>query len=304
MNFQKTNHNMHITNFDKSYTKTLYKFIKNSKPHGYIDWILEYNFFKNSLISKNNNTTKSFILIFSDQSKQVISGYCLIDNKIGLGYSQLNIFLEDENYSNITKIINYLKKNSKITTKKLVIASNSEEKKLQKYLLTCDWRVVRKFYKLEKTLFNDSNITIDNKFNIIRIEEKDSSKLAKLQNDAFKSHWGYEKNTPSEITKEITKKYNTILIHKNQSQSILGYVWIMQTQNYISKINMLGIDPNFTGNGLGKSLLYHALNHEINNGKKRVILDVDSRNIKACKLYEKFGFNKYLSLIWWEKELG
>ena len=51
---------MHITNFDKSYTKTLYKFIKNSKPHGYIDWIFEYNFFKNSLNSKKITLQKVF----------------------------------------------------------------------------------------------------------------------------------------------------------------------------------------------------------------------------------------------------
>ena len=66
---------------------------------------------------------------------------------------------------------------------------------------------------------------------------------------------------------------------------------------------MLGIDPDFTGKGLGKYLLYYALKHQINNGLKKVILDVDSRNTQACKLYEKFGFNKYLSLTWWEKEL-
>ena len=42
----------------------------------------------------------------------------------------------------------------------------------------------------------------------------------------------------------------------------------METQNFISKINIIGIDPDFTGNGLGKCLLYHALKHEINNGKK------------------------------------
>ena len=294
---------MRIINFDKSYTKNLYEFIKNSKPHGYIDWIFEYNFFKNSLNSKQNDTSKSFFLIFSDQNRQVISGYCLIENKLGLGYSQLNIFLEDENYSNITKIINFLKKNSKITTKKLVIASNNDEKKLQKYLINCNWRAVREFYKLEKMLFDDLRIKIDNKFNIIQIEEKDSCKLTNLQNDAFKSHWGYEKNTSSEIKEEITKKYNTIFIHKNKSHSILGYVWIMQTQDFISKINMLGIDPDFTGKGLGKYLLYYALKHQNNNGLKKVILDVDSRNTQACKLYEKFGFNKYLSLTWWEKEL-
>ena len=294
---------MHIINFDSSYTKKLYEFIKNSKPHGYIDWVFEYNFFKNSLISKKDNHSKSSIIIFSDQSKKVISGYCLIENKPGLGYSQLNMFLEDENYSNITAIINYLKKNSKITTKKIVIASNSNEKRLKKYLTECNWKEVRKFYKLEKMLSDDLKIKIHDKFNIIEIKEKYSLELTNLQNDAFKKHWGYEKNISSEIKKEITKKYNTIFIHKNESDSILGYVWITQIQNLLSKINMLGIDPNFTRRGLGNYLLYYALKYQTNKGQEKVILDVDSRNTKARKLYAKFGFKKYLSLTWWEKVL-
>jgi len=55
--------------------------------------------------------------------------------------------------------------------------------------------------------------------------------------------------------------------------------------------------------GLGKYLLYYTLKHQITNGQEKVILDVDSKNLKARKLYENFGFKQYLSLTWWEKKL-
>ena len=294
---------MQIINFDKSYTKKLYEFIKNAKPHGYIDWIFEYDFFKNSINFKKNDPSKSLILIFSDQSKKLISGYCLIENKIGLGYSQLNLFLRDENYSNITQIINFLKKNSKITTQNIILASNSEEKTLRKYLRECNWKEVRKFYKLEKILPVNLNIKINEKFNIVKLEEKYSKELTDLQNSAFRDHWGYEKNIPEEIREEILKKHNLFFIHRSKDNSILGYIWIKQTQKSTSKINMLGIDPDYTGMGLGKYLLYYALKHQIANGQEKVILDVDSKNLKARKLYENFGFKQYLSLTWWEKKL-
>ena len=294
---------MQIINFDKSYTKKLYEFIKNAKPHGYIDWIFEYDFFKNSINFKKNDPSKSLILIFSDQSKKLISGYCLIENKIGLGYSQLNLFLRDENYSNITQIINFLKKNSKITTQNIILASNSEEKTLRKYLRECNWKEVRKFYKLEKILPVNLNIKINEKFNIVKLEEKYSKELTDLQNSAFRDHWGYEKNIPEEIREEILKKHNLFFIHRSKDNSILGYIWIKQTQKSTSKINMLGIDPDYTGMGLGKYLLYYALKHQIANGQEKVILDVDSKNLKARKLYENFGFMQYLSLTWWEKKL-
>ena len=294
---------MQIINFDKSYTKKLYEFIKNAKPHGYIDWIFEYDFFKNSINFKKNDPSKSLILIFSDQSKKLISGYCLIENKIGLGYSQLNLFLRDENYSNITQIINFLKKNSKITTQNIILASNSKEKTLTKYLRECNWKEVRKFYKLEKILPVNLNIKINEKFNIVKLEEKYSKELTDLQNSAFRDHWGYEKNIPKEIREEILNKHNLFFIHRSKDKSILGYIWIKQTQKSTSKINMLGIDPDYTGMGLGKYLLYYALKHQIANGQEKVILDVDSKNLKARKLYENFGFMQYLSLTWWEKKL-
>ena len=294
---------MQIINFDKSYTKKLYEFIKNAKPHGYIDWIFEYDFFKNSINFKKNDPSKSLILIFSDQSKKLISGYCLIENKIGLGYSQLNLFLRDENYSSITQIINFLKKNSKITTQNIVLASNSKEKTLTKYLRECNWKEVRKFYKLEKILPVNLNIKIHEKFNIVKLEEKYSKELTDLQNSAFRDHWGYEKNIPEEIREEILKKHNLFFIHRSKDNSILGYIWIKQTQKSTSKINMLGIDPDYIGMGLGKYLLYYALKHQIANGQEKVILDVDSKNLKARKLYENFGFMQYLSLTWWEKKL-
>ncbi len=294
---------MQIINFDKSYTKKLYEFIKNAKPHGYIDWIFEYDFFKNSINFKKNDPSRSLILIFSDQSKKLISGYCLIENKIGLGYSQLNLFLRDENYSNITQIINFLKKNSKITTQNIVLTSNSKEKRLTKYLSECNWNQVRKFYKLEKILPIDLNIKIHEQFNIVQVEEKYSKELADLQNSAFRDHWGYEKNIPEEIREEIIKKHNLFFMHRSKTNSMLGYIWIKQTQKSTSKINMLGIDPDFTGMGLGKYLLYYTLKHQITNGQEKVILDVDSKNLKARKLYENFGFKQYLSLTWWEKKL-
>ncbi|MBL01293.1 MAG: hypothetical protein CL774_02230, partial [Chloroflexi bacterium] len=228
---------MQIINFDKSYTKKLYEFIKNAKPHGYIDWIFEYDFFKNSINFKKNDPSKSLILIFSDQSKKLISGYCLIENKIGLGYSQLNLFLRDENYSNITQIINFLKKNSKITTQNIILASNSKEKTLTKYLRECNWKEVRKFYKLEKILPVNLNIKINEKFNIVKLEEKYSKELTDLQNSAFRDHWGYEKNIPEEIREEILKKHNLFFIHRSKDNSILGYIWIKQTQKSTSKIN-------------------------------------------------------------------
>ncbi|MBA31048.1 MAG: hypothetical protein CL748_00755 [Chloroflexi bacterium] len=290
---------MHIINFNKSYTKKLYNFIKNSEPHGYIDWVFEYNYFENYV----NESPKNIILIFSDLSLQNISGYCLVENKETLGFTQLNFSLIDKNYSNITKIINFLRKNSIITNNKIIITSNEKEKNLVSSLSKKGWRKIRKFYKLVKTP-NDSFMTNKIKnFVINKISEKDSEQLTNLQNKAFNNHWGYEKNTCSKIRYEICQNHNKIFISRNNDYSILGYVWIKDLEKYRSKINMLGIEPNFEGNGLGKSLISYAIKNETKTGKKKIILDVDSENIKAQRLYGQLGFKKFQTLTWWEKKL-
>ena len=209
----------------------------------------------------------------------------------------------DENYSNITKIINFLIENSKITNNKIVVTSNEREKTLSSTLSENKWEKVRKFYKLEKRI---DDVLINKKienFVITKIQEKDSKELTILQNKAFNSHWGYEKNTTSKIQAEISLKHNDIFVTRNNDSLILGYVWITNLEKYKSKINMLGIEPDYQGNGLGKHLITYAIKHQNKTGKKKIILDVDSENTKARKLYGQLGFMRFKTLTWWEKKL-
>ena len=110
---------------------------------------------------------------------------------------------------------------------------------------------------------------------------------------------------PLTIYKNIKKLKPGFILKVNAKKNILfeEYWSLNNLTKSTSKINMLGIDPDFTGMGLGKYLLYYTLKHQITNGQEKVILDVDSKNLKARKLYENFGFKQYLSLTWWEKKL-
>jgi len=64
---------------------------------------------------------------------------------------------------------------------------------------------------------------------------------------------------------------------------ILGFIGVAD-----KKVEMLFLDPNVFGQGLGRKLLNFAV-EELNADK----LDVNEQNTKAFKFYQKFGFETY-----------
>lgn len=65
--------------------------------------------------------------------------------------------------------------------------------------------------------------------------------------------------------------------------SVLGFIGVADF-----KIEMLFLDPNYFGLGLGQKLLNFAI-QELKADK----VDVNEQNLKALKFYEKFGFETF-----------
>lgn len=64
---------------------------------------------------------------------------------------------------------------------------------------------------------------------------------------------------------------------------VLGFVGVLN-----KKIEMLFLDPQYFGQGLGQKLLSFAVK-ELNADR----LDVNEQNTKAVKFYQKFGFQTF-----------
>jgi putative acetyltransferase len=64
---------------------------------------------------------------------------------------------------------------------------------------------------------------------------------------------------------------------------VLGFIGVAER-----KIEMLFLDPEYIGKGLGKKLLLFAV-HELNADK----LDVNEQNSQAVAFYQRFGFRTY-----------
>jgi len=82
---------------------------------------------------------------------------------------------------------------------------------------------------------------------------------------------------------------------KNRQDEPAGVLLLAPTpQRDAIEIIYLGVVPQMRGKGLGKILLYEAVNCAKQTGVKSVLVSIDCRNNPARKLYEKFGFKALL----------
>jgi ribosomal protein S18 acetylase RimI-like enzyme len=65
----------------------------------------------------------------------------------------------------------------------------------------------------------------------------------------------------------------------------------------------LGLLPEFRGSGYGKELLHLVLEYLWRRGKTQITLEVDSKNERAFRLYQKIGFRIELAYDYYRKKL-
>jgi len=61
----------------------------------------------------------------------------------------------------------------------------------------------------------------------------------------------------------------------------------------------IGILPPLQGRGFGQALLAYCINYALSEGKFKLDLDVETRNINALKLYTRLGFNVSNACDYW-----
>ncbi len=75
-------------------------------------------------------------------------------------------------------------------------------------------------------------------------------------------------------------------VHRNTASAGPG-------QDPIGEVYVLGVDPDFHGKGLGRTLTLAGLNHLWNQGLHEVMLYVESNNVAALATYKRLGFHRF-----------
>ena len=134
--------------------------------------------------------------------------------------------------------------------------------------------------------------------------------LTLIQNRCFADTWGFNPNTTAEITYRLhmhgRSPEDVILTYLDDKP--VGYCWIIINPEEKAKrekrkglIHMLGVDPDYRQQEIGKAVLLGGLEDLKAKGIDIVELTVDSQNPAACSLYESVGFEVYAKTEWYEK---
>ena len=137
----------------------------------------------------------------------------------------------------------------------------------------------------------------------------DSKQLSYVESEIFfkdKVNTNFEVEIEKENKKIFVCTYeNTLPVKKNflkeifsrrnekkftQEEVIIGYVkvWKIMEDMHIEQIGVL---ENFHKKGIGEKLLKISINHSIQLGVKKIILECRKSNTTAINLYKKYLFN-------------
>jgi mycothiol synthase len=143
-----------------------------------------------------------------------------------------------------------------------------------------------------------------------RLRPGEEDLLTQIQNRCFADTWGFNPNTIEEIAYRLNmhgrSPDDVVLTYLDDLP--VGYCWTIidaeaNTKREKSKglIHMLGVDPDYRKQEIGKAILLNGLSDLKHKGVDTVELTVDSENPAACSLYESVGFEVVARMQWYEK---
>lgn len=191
-----------------------------------------------------------------------------------------------------------------------VSETNASATELLKYL---GFKFIRHFFEMRLEI-NSLRLpaTTPNNSKSRKLKPGEESLLTEIQNRCFADTWGFNPNTEEEITYRLNmhgrSPDDVILTYLGDQPA--GYCWtiINAEENAIRKknkglIHMLGVDPAFRKQEIGKAILLNGLEDLKAKGVDIVELTVDGENPAACALYESTGFEVCAKTQWYEKRV-
>jgi ribosomal protein S18 acetylase RimI-like enzyme len=188
----------------------------------------------------------------------------------------------------------------------------------QKFLEKLGFKMYRVFSRMKRSLSDlPENVSENKDIKIVDIGTSDESlKLENaLLNEAMKEHFNFRPTTLEETkyyTREQEKqgvKFNDFVAYIEDKPvgvmiTAIDPREIEHQKKNVAWLAVLGVLKPYRSKGIGKALLIHAMKFLKEKGMAEAILGVDDTNItKAMKLYENLGFESFLKMYRYIKEL-
>jgi mycothiol synthase len=175
---------------------------------------------------------------------------------------------------------------------------NTKDAQMRSALESLGMQVIRTYWHMKKELTASDAADVSRPDVSIRLVsgDQDMQTWWRLHQDAFSKHFGFAPR-PMELWIEQTLAAGTFdpeacFILEYQGEPA-GFVQLANANYHLNGgyVDVLGVAHRFQGLGLGQTLLQHAINRSVEQGRDFLELNVDSGNESgALRLYEKLGF--------------
>ena len=181
------------------------------------------------------------------------------------------------------------------------------------FLQRLGFQFIRLFFVMEMNLTaNPLQDTTSSDYAIRHLQPGEVQVLTDIQNRSFADAWGFNPNTREEIAYRINLSTCTAedIIMAYQGDHPIGYCWTRKlmeknatSEKIKGEIHMLGVDPDFRNQGIGRTVLLAGLSHLKSKGITHIELTTDGKDPVARRLYESVGFKESMILEWYETKL-
>jgi len=122
----------------------------------------------------------------------------------------------------------------------------------------------------------------------------DISDLCIIDNFAFPN----KKAEPEALFHSLLKTPNCEIFVLTSNDKVIGKAHVFSESDKV-RLTDIGIHPDNRSQGFGTSLIKHCINHCMLRNKTNIVLDVETNNEGALKLYQNLGFEITNSHDYW-----
>ena len=236
-----------------------------------------------------------------------IVGYLDSTPELTLGRVILDCLIHPEHRRRglASKLLGYaLSRAKELGTKVAQVSVPQDNAAAKSTLSRLGFRFVRRFLQMRLDMAEPPEGEINQAAQLCRhLQSGEEDKLTEIQNRSFAGTWGYNPNTVEEITYRLglSQCSPEDVVLTNDGDRVTGYCWTGITSERKGQIFMLGVDPDYRGRGIGKTVLLAGLSYLKSKGFPIAELTVDSQNKAACALYQSIGFKVQDSILWYQK---
>ncbi|MTI67238.1 MAG: GNAT family N-acetyltransferase [Firmicutes bacterium] len=236
------------------------------------------------------------------RSKEEVNDFLCFKDNILVGYLGLHIY---DSVAEITGMVHPKYRRKGIFTKLMSIATDnlikrgiykvlliSEDATLasKKYVETINAKLVTTEYRMILKKYNFKNTKTD--LVVRKAKAIDAVKRARILSICFDMPIKDKEN----YIKELHDKYKEFYVAE-LNNTVIGNLNVSSADNIV--IYGVGILPEYRNQGYGKEFIKRVIDKIFDNDKD-IILEVNSKNNTAIKVYEKCGFNKTNSYNYYE----